>query len=177
MENLKLTADVETAFVKMCVELYNTAFSDYINEFKENDPKNFFATRISENSVYGHFIEEILVCKLNGGDIDSKIQNLIDRDCKNNWQGYIEMLFTLRILTELAEFAKTKLADFADIFFGLEKEKYRFEGWMYKLSNNRGEYFDLTDYEPTENIVKIDGEVVNGVLHTSGTVTDGVLSL
>ena len=169
MENLKLSADVETAFVKMCVELYNTVFSDYINEFKENDPKNFFSTRISENSVYGHFIEEILVCKLNGGDIDSKIQNLIDRDCKNNWQGYIEMLFTLRILTELAEFAKTKLTD---IFFGLEKEKYRFEGWMYKLSNNRGEYIEVTD-----NLVEIDGKVVNDVLHTSGDVTDGVLSL
>lgn len=172
MENLKLTADVETAFVKMCVELYNTVFSDYINEFKEKSPENFFSTRISENSVYGHFIEEILVCKLNGGDIDSKIQNLIDRDCKNNWQGYIEMLFTLRIITELVEYAKNKSTEFPDRFFDLEKEKYRFEGWMYKLSNNRGEYIEVTD-----NIVEIDGKVENGVLHTSGTVTDGVLSL
>jgi hypothetical protein len=47
----------------------------------------------------------------------------------------------------------------------------------YQKVEDCGEYFEVTEYEPTDYLVEIDGEVENGVLHASGTVTDGVLSL
>lgn len=47
----------------------------------------------------------------------------------------------------------------------------------YQKVEDCGEYFEVTEYEPTDYLVEIDGEVENGVLHTSGTVKDGVLSL
>lgn len=47
----------------------------------------------------------------------------------------------------------------------------------YQKVEDCGEYFEVTEYEPTDYLVEIDGKVVNDVLHTSGDVTDGVLSL
>lgn len=47
----------------------------------------------------------------------------------------------------------------------------------YQKVEDCGEYFEVTEYEPTDYLVEIDGEVTYGVLHTSGTVKDGVLSL
>lgn len=47
----------------------------------------------------------------------------------------------------------------------------------YQKVEDCGEYFEVIEYEPTDYLVEIDGKVENGVLHTSGTVKDGVLSL
>lgn len=47
----------------------------------------------------------------------------------------------------------------------------------YRKVEDCGEYFEITEYEPEDYIAEINGEVENGVLHTSGSVTDDVLSL
>ena len=47
----------------------------------------------------------------------------------------------------------------------------------YQKVEDCGEYFEVTEYEPADYLVEIDGVVTDGVLHTSGTVKEGVLSL
>lgn len=79
-------------YVELYIRLYKSSYYDYFKKFQVviND-----LTMISENSIYWYFVEELLSCELNGGDVDSKIQNLLDRDCINNPQGYFEMVFSL----------------------------------------------------------------------------------
>lgn len=79
-------------YVELYIRLYKPSYYDYFKKFQVviND-----LTMISENCMYSYFVEELLTCELNGGDVDSKIQNLLDRDCINNPQGYFEMVFSL----------------------------------------------------------------------------------
>lgn len=81
-----------TEYVELYIRLYKPSYYDYFKKFQVviND-----LTMISENCMYSYFVEELLTCELNGGDVDSKIQNLLDRDCINNPQGYFEMVFSL----------------------------------------------------------------------------------
>lgn len=106
-----LQVDVETAkkqqFVKKIVEGYTQfAYKNSYDLFKRvslmvlNDIDVNFTT-ISEDSVYCNFVEEILLCILDGGDIDSKIQNMLDKNCKNNPQAYFEMFFSISHLRNI----------------------------------------------------------------------------
>jgi hypothetical protein len=65
----------------------------------------------------------------------------------------------------LEELYKNVISETQEYWENLNPDKVK----IYKYYT---EYFEVTD-----NLVEIDGEVENGVLHTSGTVKDGVLSL
>ena len=45
----------------------------------------------------------------------------------------------------------------------------------YQKVEDCGEYFEVTEYEPTDYLVEIDGKVENGVLHTNGKVESNTL--
>ena len=88
--------DSKQRFVEEVVELYSKIYREtYYDNFEKFQLVINDLTMISENSIYWYFVEELLLCKMDGGDVDSKIQNLLDHDCINNPQGYFEMVFSL----------------------------------------------------------------------------------
>ena len=111
MTKTKLLLNIGTAkkqqFVKKSVEDYTMfVYKKIYDLFKrvsliasKHIDVNF--TMISEDSVYCNFVEEILICILDGGDIDSKIQNLLDKNCKNNPQAFYEMYFSISHLSNI----------------------------------------------------------------------------
>ena len=108
--------------VKLYCKIYRETYYDYFKKFQLaiND-----LTMISENSIYCYFVEELLLCKMDGGDVDSKIQNLLDRDCINNPQGYYEMFFSLVHL--------------GCLFRDFNEDKKTFTKWADKLTKD--DYF------------------------------------
>lgn len=144
MENLKLIADAETAnkqqWVKDCVDLYNRVYREgWYDNFKKFSWATKDVIMISENSIYCNFVEEILLCILDGGDVDSKIQNMLDRDCKNNHQAYFEMCFVISFINCYCE----------------DEESNFFQKWEEKLYADFNYIIKYIEFDELEALMRV----------------------